>query len=238
MLADLGRDYNLSMMAPQRRLLVAVLAAVLAATGLAAQQSRVHPLSGRQYANPMGLSGAPWLDREGRALEEEPERALEIIGIAPGLTVADVGAGSGYFTLMLASRVGPSGRVYANDIQPGMLDLIDRKRRAGNIKNVTLVLGDVDDPRLPKSEIDLALMVDVYHEFSAPQTILRHLREALKPGGRLVLVEYKKEDPTIPINPTHKMSVAEAKLEVEAEGFTLTKVSSELPRQHVLIFSR
>lgn len=239
MLSEFRRAYNLRMTLPfHRRSLAAALAAVALMAGLAAQQARVHPLSGRQYANPMGLSGAPWLDREERAEEEEPEKALKIIGIEPGSTVADVGAGSGYFTVLMAARVGPSGKVYANDIQPGMLELIQRKLRAGNIDNVALVLGDIDDPRLPRGELDLVLMVDVYHEFSAPQTMLRRLRDALKPGGRLVLVEYKKEDPTIPINPTHKMSVAEAKLEVEAEGFALTKVSSELPRQHVLIFTR
>jgi ubiquinone/menaquinone biosynthesis C-methylase UbiE len=117
-----------------------------------------------------------------------------------------------------------------------MLNILARRLNNARITNVTLIEGTLDDPRLPPASVDLALMVDVYHELSQPQAILRHLRDALKPGGRLVLVEYRKEDPTVPIKPEHKMSVAEAKLEVEAEGFTLAKVDEALPRQHILIF--
>ena len=136
-----------------------------------------------------------------------------------------------------AARVGPTGRVFANDVQPQMLEMLARRFANQRITNVTMVQGTVDDPKLPASSVDLELMVDVYHELSQPQAMLRHLREALKPGGRLVLLEYRKEDPTIPIRPEHKMSVAEAKLEVEAEGFTLSKVDEALPRQHILIFT-
>jgi ubiquinone/menaquinone biosynthesis C-methylase UbiE len=126
--------------------------------------------------------------------------------------------------------------VYANDIQPEMLARLRRRLATERITNVETVLGAVDDPKLPASAIDLILMVDVYHEFSEPQKMLRRMHEALKPGGRLVLLEYRKEDPTVPIKPEHKMSVAEAKMEVEAEGFILSKVDEALPRQHILIF--
>jgi ubiquinone/menaquinone biosynthesis C-methylase UbiE len=122
-------------------------------------------------------------------------------------------------------------------VQPQMLEILSRRLAAKRITNVTLLQGTVDDPKLAPASVDLELMVDVYHELSQPQSMLRHLREALKPGGRLVLLEYRKEDPTIPIKPDHKMSVAEAKLEVEAEGFTLWGVDEALPRQHILIFT-
>jgi ubiquinone/menaquinone biosynthesis C-methylase UbiE len=141
-------------------------------------------------------------------------------------------------TVKLAKRVGPTGQVYANDIQPAMLRLLAARLKADGIDNVTPVIGQVDNPNLPASTLDLELLVDVYHEFSAPQTMLRHLREALKPDGRLVLLEYRKEDPSIPIRPEHKMSVAEARLEVEAEGYTLSKVDESLPRQHILVFTK
>jgi SAM-dependent methyltransferase len=203
-----------------------------------AQSPGVHPISGRRYAGVMGYEGARWLDREERDIEEEPDRALNAIGIAKGSTVADVGAGSGYMTVKMAERVGPSGRVYATDIQPQMLAMLRERLEKERIPNVTLVQGALDDPRLPPSSLDLILMVDVYHEFSQPQQMLRGLREALKPGGRLVLLEYKKEDPSIPIRLEHKMTVAEAKLEVEAEGFRLARVGTELPRQHILVFEK
>lgn len=219
---------------------VIVLAGTLFAWALtvAAQQPGVHPISGRQYARPMGLAGAPWLDRDEREREEAPSRALAIMQVSPGSTVADIGAGSGYFTERLARLVGPAGKVYATDIQQGMLDLIAKRVATERLFNVTLVLGEPTDPKLPAASLDLALMVDVYHELGDPQTVLRHIRTALKPGGRLVLIEYKGEDPTIPIIPSHKMTVVQAKLEVEHEGFVLTATNSSLPRQHVLIFTK
>ncbi len=186
----------------------------------------------------MGVAGAPWLDRAEREAEEQPTRALQIMQITPGLTVADIGAGSGYFTERLARLVGPTGRVFATDIQQGMIDLLKRRLSAERIQNVTVILSEPSNPRLPTGTIDLALMVDVYHELDDPQTVLGHIRTALKPGGRLVLVEYKGEDPTIPILPSHKMTVAQAKIEVEAEGFVMTTANSSLPRQHVLIFTK
>lgn len=186
----------------------------------------------------MGVEGADWLDRSERDLEEDPDRAIDVLRIEKGATVADVGAGSGYMTVKLSKKVGPQGKVYANDIQQGMLDLLNKRLVKSKITNVTTVLGTQDDPRLPLEALDLIIMVDVYHELSQPQVILRKLRSSLKPGGRLVLLEYRKEDPDVPIRPEHKMSVADAKLELEAEGFKLTKTNEDLPRQHILIFTR
>jgi SAM-dependent methyltransferase len=212
------------------------LVAVAVVASLAAQQTGVHPISGRRYAPVMGYQGAPWLERGERDEEEAPDVALNALKIPKGASVADIGAGSGFMTVRLAARVGPAGRVFANDVQPQMLNMLARRLSNSKITNVTLIEGTFDDPKLAPASVDLALMVDVYHELSQPQSMLRHLREALKPGGRLVLLEYRKEDPTVPIKPEHKMSVAEAKMEVEAEGFTLSKVDEALPRQHILIF--
>jgi SAM-dependent methyltransferase len=210
--------------------------ALLAAAVPAAQSPGIHPISGRRLAPVMGYQGADWLERSERDDEEEPNVALAALGIAKGSTVADIGAGSGFITERLAARVGPTGRVYANDVQPQMLQLLASRLARKKITNVTLIQGEVDDPKLPPGAVDLELMVDVYHEFARPQVMLRKLREALKRDGRMVLLEYRKEDPAIPIRFEHKMSVAEAKLEVEAEGFTLSKVDESLPRQHILIF--
>jgi ubiquinone/menaquinone biosynthesis C-methylase UbiE len=209
----------------------------LAAT-LLAQATGVHPISGRRFAAVMSAEGADWLDRAERETEEAPDEALDIIGIKKGTVVADIGAGSGYMTIRMARRVGANGIVYANDIQQAMLDLLDRRLKKGKIANVRPILGTPDDPKLPPESVEMALLVDVYHEFSQPQAMLRHLHDGLKAGGRLVLLEYRKEDPAIPIRPEHKMSVAEAKMEVEAEGFKLGRVDDSLPRQHVLIFTK
>ena len=198
----------------------------------------VHPVSGRRFANVMGWQGAEWLERTEREFEEAPDKALEALGTLTGLTVADVGAGSGYFTVRLSARVGTNGRVYANDLQPEMLKMLAARLARENVRNVTLVHGDVDDVKLPPAAIDLMLMVDVYHECSEPQKMLRTIRTALKPGGRLVLLEYRKEDPEVPIRFEHKMSIAEAKMELESEGFTLSRVDDRLPRQHILIFAK
>jgi ubiquinone/menaquinone biosynthesis C-methylase UbiE len=207
------------------------------AAAVVAQSSGVHPVSGRRFAPVMGYQGADWLERSEREEEEEPNVALNVLTIQRGDAVADIGAGSGFMTERLAARVGPTGRVYANDVQPQMLQLLAVRLARKKIGNVTLIQGALDDPRLPPASVDLEIMVDVYHEFSQPQAMLRKLRAALKPGGRMVLLEYRKEDPSIPIRPEHKMSVAEAKLEVEAEGFALAQTDESLPRQHILVFT-
>ncbi|HMJ82369.1 MAG TPA: class I SAM-dependent methyltransferase [Vicinamibacterales bacterium] len=211
--------------------------ALLLAAVLAAQAPGVHPISGRRFAPVMGYQGADWLERSERDEEEAPDIALNVLKIPKGASVADIGAGSGFITERLSARVGPTGRVFANDLQPQMLQILGRRLALRNITNVTLVQGTIDDPKLDPASVDLEIMVDVYHELSQPQAMLRRLRAALKPGGRLVLLEYRKEDPSIPIKFEHKMSVAEAKMELEAEGFTLAKVDGALPRQHILIFT-
>jgi len=199
---------------------------------------QIHPITGRHIAQVMGVGGADWLVRPEREAEEAPDKALDAIGIARDASVADIGAGAGYFTWRLAERVGPAGKVYANDIQPEMLALLRKNIDARHLTNVETVLGVVDDPKLPAGRMDLVLLVDVYHEFTEPEKMLRKMRESLKPDGRLVLLEYRKEDPNVPIRPEHKMSVAEVRAEVEPEGFRFEKTLETLPRQHILIFRK
>jgi ubiquinone/menaquinone biosynthesis C-methylase UbiE len=214
---------------------VLVLVLVLVAPSVCAQGQGRHPVSGRAIAPVMGVGGAPWLERPEREQEEAPSKAIAALGFTAGMVVADIGAGSGYYTIRMARAVGATGRVYATDIQPGMLRILESRLKSEQIENVVTVAGAVDDPRLPAKTIDLALMVDVYHELSQPQVFIRRLRDALKPDGRLVLLEFRKEDPNVPIRPEHKMSVAEVKMEIEPEGFTLAEVIDVLPWQHILV---
>jgi ubiquinone/menaquinone biosynthesis C-methylase UbiE len=214
-----------------------MLAAWAIAAALAAQAMPAHPDFRPADRAGDGLAGADWLERSEREQEESPDVAVRLLQIPQGASVADIGAGSGYITLLLSAAVGPTGRVFANDLQPQMIEILRRRLASQNVTNVTLVQGSVDDPNLPPASVDLALMVDVYHELSRPQAMLQKLRSALKPGGRLALVEYRKEDPAIPIKFEHKMSIQEAKAELEAEGFKLSKVDESLPRQHILIFT-
>ncbi|MEO8371177.1 MAG: class I SAM-dependent methyltransferase, partial [Candidatus Solibacter sp.] len=195
-------------------------------------------VSGRRYAGVMGVGGADWLVRPERSEEEQPDKAIALLNIAKGATVADVGAGNGYITWRLAERVGPSGKVYANDIQPAMLEQLRKNMQQRKLGNVETVLGTYDDPKLPANSLDLIILVDVYHEFSEPQKMLRRMREALKADGRLVLLEYRGEDPTVPIRPEHKMTVAQVKAELEPEGYRVDRVLEDLPRQHILIFKK
>jgi SAM-dependent methyltransferase len=222
----------------QRQIRIIVFACLFAVIpGIYAFQSE-HPISGRHIAPVMGVGGADWLDRGERETEENPDGALDVIAIKPGMVVADVGAGTGYMTLRMAKRVGPSGKVYAEDVQPDMLRRLRQNAAAAKLDNIQTVLGAEADPKLPPNTLDLILLVDVYHEFSQPQRMLRKMRESLKPDGRLVLLEYRKEDPSIPIRPEHKMSVQEVKLELEAEGFHLDQVLETLPRQHIIILTK
>jgi len=210
----------------------------LFAAAALAQAPTQHPVSGRRYAGVMGTAGADWLVRPERAEEEQPDKAIALLNIAKGATVADIGAGNGYMTWRLAERVGPTGRVYANDIQPEMLAMLRANMDQRKLKNVEPVLGAYDDPKLPPNALDLVLLVDVYHEFSEPQKMLRRIREALKPDGRLVLLEYRGEDPSVPIRPEHKMTVAQVKAELEPEGYRVDRILEDLPRQHILIFKK
>lgn len=219
-----------------RAWVLCIFAAILALPAPAFQSE--HPLTGRKIAPVMGAGGADWLDRNEREQEEHPDQALDAIGIQPGMVVADVGAGTGFMSLRMAKRVGATGKVYAEDIQPEMLSKLRHNAAKAKLGNIQTVLGSEADPKLPANSLDLILLVDVYHEFSQPQKMLRHMREALRPDGRLVLLEYRKEDPSIPIRPEHKMSVQEVKIELEAEGFKLSQVLEVLPRQHILILTK
>jgi len=192
---------------------------------------------GREISKVMGHRGAAWLERPSRADKEQPAVLVDSMTLAPTDVVADIGAGTGYFTFRLAPRV-PQGRVFAVDIQPEMLDIMRRDIENNSIDNVTLVKGTVQDPNLPADSIDAALMVDAYHEFSHPREMMINLKEALVPGGRVFLVEYRKEDPSVPIKPLHKMTEAQARKELEAVGFEWLKTQDMLPRQHVLVFRK
>ncbi|RUL88557.1 class I SAM-dependent methyltransferase [Tautonia sociabilis] len=193
---------------------------------------------GRVIAEVMSYLGANWLMRPSRIEEERPDEMLDALGIEPGMIVADVGAGVGYHSLKMADRVGPEGVVYATDVQPQMLRMLQQRARRAGVSNVRPVLVTQEDPGLPEGEIDLILMVDVYHEVSDPEATLRGLRSALKPGGRLVLVEFRAEDPTVPIKPEHKMTVEQARAEIEPQGFRLKEVLDFLPWQHIIIFEK
>ncbi len=235
--------YRIARLQSQRRrrplaglLAVSLFSAVILPLSLSAQAQ--HPITGRRIAPMMGMGGADWLERSERELEEQPEAALDALQIKKGMVVADVGAGIGYFTLRLSKRVGPAGKVYANDIQPEMLTRLQDRLDAEKITNVETVLGTQTDPKLPAGQMDLVLMVDVYHELAQPQRILQQLRKAMKGDGRLVVIEYRKEDPTIPIRPEHKMSVSEVRAEIEAEGYRLDQVLRILPRQNIFIFRK
>lgn len=198
----------------------------------------VHPITHRQIAHVMSANGADWLVRPERESEEHPDQALDAIGIQRGLIVGDVGAGVGYMTWRMAARVGPSGVVYAEDIQPEMLEKLKSNMRERHIANVREVLGSIDDPKLPANTLDLVLLVDVYHEFSEPEKMLDRIRDALKPGGRLVLLEYRAEDPKVPIRPEHKMTVEQVRAEVQPEGFRFDRAIETLPEQHIIVFRK
>jgi len=197
-----------------------------------------HPITHRRIAQVMGAAGADWLTRPERESDERPDQALDAIGIRRGSTVADIGAGVGYFTWRLADRVGASGVVYGEDIQQPMLDLLTKNMSAKHLTNVRAVLGTVDDPKLPRDSIDLVLLVDVYHEFSEPEKMLDRIRESMKSGGRIVFLEYRAEDPEVPIKAEHKMTVNQVRAEVQPEGYRFDKTIEVLPQQHIIIFRK
>ena len=192
---------------------------------------------GREIAQTMHYTGAPWLVRESRQREEDCRQMLEALGVKEGQTVCDLGAGNGFYTLELARLVGPEGLVYAIDIQPQMLRMLSRRAAQEGLGNIRLVLGSPIDPRLPAGAVDLVLCVDVYHEFSHPEPMLARIRESLAPGGRVALVEFRGEDPAVPIKPLHKMTKAQVRAELEPAGFRLAGEFDRLPWQHLLFFS-
>lgn len=193
---------------------------------------------GREIAQVMGHEGAAWLDRPEREFEEAPSLLVESLKLKPGQVVADIGAGSGYLSFMMAKKVGPKGKVYAVDIQPEMLEIVQNKADKAGVKNVIPKLGATTNPHLSPESIDLMIMVDVYHEFDKPFEMTENMVKALKKGGRLVFVEYRKEDPSVPIKEVHKMSEAQVKKEMTLFPLKWTETSKVLPRQHIIIFSK
>lgn len=193
---------------------------------------------GREIAHYMSHQGAMWLEREEREEEEQPSRLLAALGLKPGQTVADVGAGSGYFSWRMGRRVGPAGKVFANDIQPEMLAILRTNAAHHGVTNVIPVLGSVTNVNLPTNSVDLTLLVDVYHECDHPFEIVRSICDALKPGGRLVFVEYRGEEKWIPIKPLHKMTEAQVRKEMELHPLDFVETVRTLPRQHVLVFRK
>lgn len=192
---------------------------------------------GREISKVMGHPGIGWLERTEREKEEAPAKAIAALGLAPDTVIADVGAGSGYYAFRLAPLL-PKGRVVAVDIQPEMLDFLRKESVRRGIRNVQPHLGSVDGVGLPEGSLDAALMVDAYHEFDHPVEMLASLRRALKSRGRLYLLEYRAEDPAVPIRPHHKMTEAQARKELEAAGFRFLVNRPDLPWQHLLVFER
>jgi ubiquinone/menaquinone biosynthesis C-methylase UbiE len=193
---------------------------------------------GRRIARTMHYSGAPWLIRNSREREERCSQMLANLGVEPGMTVCDMGCGNGFYSLKLAKLVGPTGKVLAVDIQPEMLSLLKRRAEDQDLDNLQPILGSLADPHLPDGQVDLILCVDVYHEFSHPQLMLKAMRQALAPDGLLVLVEYRAEDRTVPIKPLHKMSKAQILKELVPNGFRLARQFEGLPWQHMMFFGR
>jgi ubiquinone/menaquinone biosynthesis C-methylase UbiE len=193
---------------------------------------------GREIALVMGHQAADWLDRPEREKEERTDKLLEALALKPGEVVADVGAGSGYYTFPMAKQVGPKGKVYAVDIQKEMLDLIRTRMKARKLDNVEPVLGTETDPKLPAGKIDTILLVDVYHEFAYPYEMTEAMVKALKPGGRIVFVEYRLEDPKVPIKLVHKMTQKQVKKEMAPFPLEHVKTIDTLPWQHVIVFRK
>ncbi|QDU86793.1 Demethylmenaquinone methyltransferase [Pirellulimonas nuda] len=193
---------------------------------------------GREIARTMHFAGAPWLVRNSREREEEPARLLSALGVRRGDVVCDLGCGNGFYSLLLAGLAAPGGEVIAVDIQPEMLDLLRERAEARGVTNIRRVLGGEADPKLPAGEIDLVLMVDVYHELSDPAAMLAAVRASLKPTGRVALVEFRAEDPAVPIKPLHKMTQAQCVREFTANQYKPVGQFDGLPWQHVLFFAR
>ncbi len=193
---------------------------------------------GREIAHVMGHQAADWLERPEREEEEKPDLVLPVLKLRPTDAVADIGAGTGYFSWRMAKALGPKGKVYAVDIQQEMLDLLVKKMSDRGVTNVVPVLGKIDDARLPTNAVDLVIMVDVYHEFSHPYEMMQSICRALKPGGRVVFVEYRAEDPTVPIKKVHKMSEAQVRKEMRLFPLAWVETSKVLPRQHIILFRR
>jgi ubiquinone/menaquinone biosynthesis C-methylase UbiE len=193
---------------------------------------------GRKIAQTMHYLGAEWLTRDSREQEERCSLMLTSLGIRSGMTICDMGCGNGFYTVQMAKMVGPHGKVYGVDIQPEMLELLKKRAAENKVENIVPVLGTLVDPKLPLGKIDLILCVDVYHEFSHPVHMLAAMRESLSPTGQVALVEFRAEDPEVPIKPEHKMTKAQIMKEWPTNGFKLVKEFDELPWQHMMFFAR
>jgi precorrin-6B methylase 2 len=193
---------------------------------------------GREIAAVMGHQAADWLERPERESEEEPDKLLEQLHLKPGDVVADIGAGTGFITRSLATSVGSAGKVLAVDIQPEMLNLLTNKMASLGITNVVPVLGTVSDPKLPPDSVDLVLMVDVYHEFEFPFEMMSGICRSLKPNGRVVFVEFRAEDPSVPIKKLHKMNQGQVRKEMAVLPLRWSGNIEVLPRQHIIVFTK
>jgi SAM-dependent methyltransferase len=191
---------------------------------------------GREIAQVMGFQGAPWLEREEREREERGDLLLRELALKPGMNVMDVGAGTGYYSRRIATLVGPIGKVYAIDVQPEMIEMLNAVAKQPAFANVKPVLGKEKSVALPDGVADLAIMVDVYHELEFPSEMLASIKRALRPGGRVVFVEYRAEDPKVPIKPVHKMSEAQIRREAAQNELIWVRTAHTLPWQHVVIF--
>jgi ubiquinone/menaquinone biosynthesis C-methylase UbiE len=193
---------------------------------------------GRQIAYTMTADGADWLIRTSREQEESTRQMIGALELKKGMVVADVGCGNGYHALMMAKEVGTQGRVLCSDIQQEMLNLLAVRARRQKIRNCELILGTETSPHLPAAAVDLILLVDAYHEFTDPVSMLRSMRQSLKPEGVLALVEFRAEDPDVPMKPDHKMSKAQIDKEMQANGFKLVRAYDKLPWQHLVFYGK
>ncbi len=193
---------------------------------------------GREIAAVMGYQGASWLERSEREEEERTDLLVAALGLRPGMVVADIGAGTGYLTRRMAPAIMPGGKALAVDVQPEMVSMLEAMVRRTGLTQIQPVLGAEDDARLPEASVDLAIMVDVYHELAYPYEMLASITRALRPGGRLVFVEYREEDPTVPIKAVHKMSEAQVKREAAVHPLEWVRTVATLPWQHMVIFRR
>ncbi|MEL7025261.1 MAG: class I SAM-dependent methyltransferase [Pseudomonadota bacterium] len=192
---------------------------------------------GREISHVMGHRGAAWLERSDRVASERTDLLIDLLPLKPNSVVADIGAGTGYFAFPIAERV-PQGRVLAVDIQQEMLDIISDRQRESGVENIERLLSTEQDPALPVSSVDLVLIVDAYHEFSFPYEMGKGIQAALRPGGILALVEYRAEDRAVPIKRLHKMTEAQAILEMEAVGLEWVRTLDDLPQQHLMLFQK
>ncbi|MES2376633.1 MAG: class I SAM-dependent methyltransferase [Bacteroidota bacterium] len=192
---------------------------------------------GREIAQVMGFEGAAWLERNTREQEENTKKAIANLPITPGSVVADIGAGTGYYTFPIAAKV-PKGKVYAVEIQQSAIAYLERRSKQLNLNNVIVVKGGEKSPNLPDNAIDLAIMVDVYHELSYPHEMLQSILRSLKPGGKLLLLEYRGEDPAVEIKPLHKTTIAQLNKELNANGFHLKQDGEFMPIQHYLVYQK